>query len=89
MALGAERASVLRHIMGQGLRLALIGLVAGMAGAFALTRVMTTLLFNVTPHDPVTLVTVAVAISGVAALACLLPAQRATRVDPVVVLRDE
>jgi putative ABC transport system permease protein len=89
MALGAERSSVLRHIMGQGLRLALVGLAVGMAAAFALTRVMTSLLFNVTPHDPVTLVTVAAAISGVAALACLLPAQRATRVDPVVVLRDE
>ena len=89
MALGAERASVLRHIMGQGLRLALIGLAAGLAGAYALTRLMSTLLFNVTPNDPTTLVTVAVAITSVAAVACFLPAQRATRVDPVVVLRDE
>jgi ABC-type antimicrobial peptide transport system permease subunit len=75
--------------MGQGLRLALIGLAAGMAGAFGLTRLMSTLLFNVTPSDPTTLVTVATVITAVAALACLLPAQRATRVDPVVVLRDE
>jgi predicted permease len=89
MALGAERSLVLRHIMGQGLRLALIGLAAGMAGAFGLTRLMSTLLFNVTPSDPTTLVTVATVITAVAALACLLPAQRATRVDPVVVLRDE
>jgi predicted permease len=89
MALGAERALVLRHIMGQGLRLALIGLAAGMAGAFALTRLMSTLLFNVTPNDPATLVAVATVITAVAAVACFLPAQRATRVDPVVVLRDE
>jgi predicted permease len=89
MALGAERSLVLRNIMGQGLRLALIGLVAGMAGAFALTRLMSTLLFNVTPNDPATLVAVATVITMVAAVACFLPAQRATRVDPVVVLRDE
>jgi putative ABC transport system permease protein len=89
MALGAERAFVLRHIMGQGLRLALFGLAGGMAGAFALTRLMSTLLFNVEPNDPATLVAVAAAITGVAALACFIPAQRATRVDPVVVLRDE
>jgi putative ABC transport system permease protein len=89
MALGAERASVLRHIMGQGLRLALVGLAAGLAGAYALTRLMSTLLFDVSPNDPTTLVTVAAAITSVAAVACFLPAQRATRVDPVVVLRDE
>ena len=89
MALGAERAAVLRHIMGQGLRLALFGLAAGLAGAFALTRLMATLLFDVEPNDPATLVAVAAAITGVAALACFIPAQRATRVDPVVVLRDE
>jgi ABC-type antimicrobial peptide transport system permease subunit len=89
MALGAERGSVLRHIMGQGLRLALFGLAAGMAGAFALTRLMATLLFDVEPNDPATLVAVAAAITGVATLACFIPAQRATRVDPVVVLRDE
>lgn len=89
MALGAERTSVLRHIMGQGLRLALFGLAGGMAGAFALTRLMATLLFDVEPNDPATLVAVAAAITGVATLACFIPAQRATRVDPVVVLRDE
>ena len=89
MALGAERTSVLRHVMGQGLRLALFGLAAGMAGAFALTRLMATLLFDVEPNDPATLVAVAAAIIGVATLACFIPAQRATRVDPVVVLRDE
>jgi predicted permease len=89
MALGAERTLVLRNIMGHGLRLALIGLAAGMAGAFALTRLMSTLLFNVAPNDPTTLVAVATVITVVAAVACFLPAQRATRVDPVVVLRDE
>ena len=89
MALGAERAAVFSHIMGQGLRLALVGLAAGLAGAFALTRLMTTLLFDVEPNDPATLIAVAAAITAVAALACFIPAQRATRVDPVVVLRDE
>ena len=60
-----------------------------MAGAFALTRLMATLLFDVEPNDPATLVGRGSAITGVAALACFIPAQRATRVDPVVVLRDE
>jgi len=89
MALGAERGMVLGHIMGQGLRLAVIGLGIGLGSAFALTRLMTTLLFEVQPNDPATLVSVAAAITGVAMLACFVPAHRATRVDPVVVLRDE
>ena len=83
MALGAERGCGVATHHGQGLRLALFGLAAGLAGAFALTRLMATLLFDVEPNDPATLIAVAAAITGVAALACFIPAQRATRVDPV------
>jgi ABC-type antimicrobial peptide transport system permease subunit len=89
MALGAERARVLRSVMGEGLQLAGIGLVAGLTGAVVLTRLMQTLLFGVRPGDPATLAGVAVLITAVAAAASLVPAVRATRVDPIVVLRDE
>jgi putative ABC transport system permease protein len=89
MALGAERATVLRSVLGHGLALTCVGLVAGLAGALALTRLMETLLFEVRPNDPVTLVGVAALITAVAATASLVPAFRATRVDPIVVLKDE
>jgi ABC-type antimicrobial peptide transport system permease subunit len=89
MALGAERALVLRSVMGQGLQLAGIGLVAGLTGALLLTRLMETLLFGVRPNDPATLAGVATLITAVAAAASLVPAVRATRVDPMVALRDE
>jgi putative ABC transport system permease protein len=75
--------------MGQGLQLAGIGLVAGLTGALLLTRLMETLLFGVRPNDPTTLVGVAALITAVAAAASLVPAVRATRVDPMVALRDE
>ena len=89
MALGASRESVLRLVMTQGLRLTLAGLVLGVAGALALTRVMRTLLFNVKPSDPLTIVAVAAFIAAVAAAACFVPARRATQVDPMRVLRQE
>jgi predicted permease len=89
MALGAERAVVLRSVMGQALRLTSLGLVAGLAAALVLTRLMTTLLFEVRPNDPATLGAVALLIAIVAAGASLVPAVRATRVDPIVALRDE
>jgi putative ABC transport system permease protein len=89
MALGAERAVVLRAVLGQGLRLTCVGLVAGLAATLVLTRLMETLLFNVRPNDPVTLVSVAVLIAAVAVAASLVPAFRATRVDPMVALRDD
>ncbi len=89
MALGAERSVVLRAVMGHGLKLAGAGLVAGLAGALVLTRLMETLLFAVRPNDPVTLAGVAALIAAVAAAASLIPALRATRVDPLVALRDE
>ncbi|MCL4845718.1 MAG: ABC transporter permease [Acidobacteria bacterium] len=89
MALGAERTTVMQQVMRQGLVLTAIGLVAGMAGALALSRVLASLLFGVQPTDPTTFVVVATTITAVAALACFLPARRATRVDPMLVLREE
>jgi predicted permease len=89
MALGAERAIVLRSVMAQGLKLTCLGLMAGLAAALLLTRLMETLLFEVRPNDPATLAGVAGLITAVAAGASLVPAFRATRVDPIVALKDE
>ena len=88
MALGADRRGILKLVLSRGLLLSAIGLVLGLAASFGLTRVMRTLLFNVTPTDPLTLVLVAGVMIVVATAACLVPAWRATRVDPLVVLRD-
>jgi predicted permease len=89
MALGADRGKVLGMILGQGLRVTALGLVIGIAGSFALTRLASSLLFQVKPTDPATFIIVAAFITVVAAIACLIPARRATRVDPMVVLREE
>ena len=89
MALGADQGSVLGQVMKQGLLLTGVGLAAGLAGAFALNQVLSSLLFGVTASDPVTIGGVIATILLVAAAACLLPAWRASRVDPIVVLRDE
>jgi predicted lysophospholipase L1 biosynthesis ABC-type transport system permease subunit len=89
MALGADRAVVLRGVMGQGLALASAGLAAGLAATVALTRLMTQLLFEVAPNDPATLAGVGLLITAVAAAASLIPAVRAMRVDPIVALKDE
>jgi predicted permease len=89
MALGAGRETVLRSVMAHGLTLALIGLAAGLAAALALTRLMEALLFEVSPNDPGTLAGVAALITVVATAASLVPAVRATRVDPIVALREE
>jgi len=89
MALGATRSSVLGLVLRQGARLTGIGLVAGMVGALLLSRVLGTLLFNVRPTDPATMVAVTVFIAAIALIACYVPARRATRVDPIVVLRQE
>jgi putative ABC transport system permease protein len=89
MALGASRRDVLKLIVGQGMLLTMIGIVIGLAGAFLLTRIMSSLLFGVRATDPVTFIIVSVVLATVAMLACLIPARRATRVDPMVALRYE
>jgi ABC-type antimicrobial peptide transport system permease subunit len=89
MALGAAQKTVVQMIMGQGVALAAAGLVLGLIGALALNRVMSSLLFGIAPTDPTTFVAVAATIVFVAMLACFLPARRAAKVDPMVVLRDE
>ena len=89
MALGAQAANVLSLIMKNGLTLVLTGIVIGIAGALALTRFLTTLLFGVTPTDSVTFVVVSVVFFVIAMVASLIPALRATRVDPLVALRYE
>jgi ABC-type antimicrobial peptide transport system permease subunit len=89
MALGATRGNVLGRILGQGLRLTGLGLVLGLAAAFGLTRLLQAQLFNVRPTDPATMASVAGFIALVALIACYIPAARATRVDPMIVLRDE
>jgi putative ABC transport system permease protein len=89
MALGADQGNVLADVLKQGLTLTVIGLVVGLAGAFALNRLIASMLFGVQPTDPVTLVAVVATITIVAALACWLPAWRASRVDPIVVLRED
>jgi putative ABC transport system permease protein len=87
LALGATRGDVFRQILGSGLTLAVIGAAIGVGGAYWLTRVMETLLFNVSRTDPVTFIAVPVTLIAVAALACYLPARRAMQVDPAVALR--
>jgi len=89
MALGARQHDVLKLVVRQGMILALTGVAAGLLGAFALTRVMSTLLFQVTPKDPVTFIVVAALLIAVAFVACIVPALRATKVDPLVALRYE
>jgi ABC-type antimicrobial peptide transport system permease subunit len=89
MALGAGRPAVLRMVLGQGMALAGVGLAVGLVAALALTRVLDSLLFGVEPYDPVTLLSGVVFMGMVALAACLMPAYRATSVDPMVVLRAE
>src|SRR4030095_13414398 len=89
MAIGAQPRDVFTMILGQGMKLALIGVGLGLVGAFALTRLMTTMLFGVEPTDKVTFASIALLITVGAFLACYLPGRRATKVEPVISLRYE
>ena len=87
LAIGADRSQVLGMVLRQGLSLAAVGIVVGLIGAFALTRLMQSLLYEVRPNDPITFVAVAAAVLLIALMASFLPARRATRVSPMIALR--
>jgi predicted permease len=92
MALGATRRTVMQMVLSQGMFLTVIGIAVGLAGAYVLTKyleTLTTMLFGVEPRDPVTFSAIALFLAVIAFLACLIPARRATKVDPLVALRYE
>src|SRR5262249_10130730 len=89
LAFGARRVQVLGMVLNEGLRMTLCGVVIGLFGALAVTRIMASLLFGVRPNDPLTFAAVALLSSVVALLACFIPARRAMKVDPMVALRYE
>ena len=89
IALGAQRLDILRMALGEGMRVVVIGLACGLAGAAIMTRFFRSMLFDVAPTDPVTFLSVSAILAGVAFFACYVPAKRATRVDPLAALREE
>jgi len=89
VALGAQSGNVVRLVVGEGMRVALAGIAVGVLGALGLRQALSTLLFGIEPHDPPTFAAVAFTLAAIALVACLLPARRATRIDPMVALREE
>jgi ABC-type antimicrobial peptide transport system permease subunit len=89
LALGAQQSDVMRIVMGKGFKLTLVGIALGLAGAFILTRVIHSLLYEVSPTDSITFAGLSLLLMSVAILACYIPARRATKVDPMVALRYE
>jgi putative ABC transport system permease protein len=89
IALGAQRTDILRMALGEGMRIVVIGLASGLVGAAIVTRLFRSVLFNVAPADPITFLSVSSILAAVALFACYIPAQRATRVDPLAALREE
>jgi len=87
MALGAHPHDVLRLVLGQGIRMIATGVAIGLAGALALTRLMSSLLFGVSPKDLMTFAAVSLTLAGVALLACYVPARHASRLDPIIAVR--
>jgi ABC-type antimicrobial peptide transport system permease subunit len=89
LALGAQPWDILRLILGQGLKLITIGVIVGLAAAVALTRLLSSLLFGVSATDPVTFIVIPLILAGVALGASFVPARKATKVDPIIALRNE
>jgi ABC-type antimicrobial peptide transport system permease subunit len=87
MALGAQTSDIMRLVVGHGMALVVAGLVIGLLASFGLTRFLSSLLFNISPTDPLTFALISILLGGVALFACYLPARRATRIDPLSAMK--